>query len=60
MRDYLFLDNKTTVIADDRMNSETVKKLWNSFTLTTGEIRFKKGEGNTYSDCGWAKEQIEV
>ncbi len=44
MNDYLFLNSKTTVIADDRMNNETVKKLWNSFTLTTGEICFKKGE----------------
>lgn len=48
MSDYLFLDNKTTVIADARMNNETVKKLWDSFTLTTGEICFKKGEEFTF------------
>ena len=48
MRDYLFLNNKTTVIADDRMNNETVKKLWNSFTLTTGEISFESGEAFTF------------
>ena len=48
MSDYLFLDNKTTVIADDRVNNETVKKLWDSFTLTTGEICFEKGEEFTF------------
>ena len=48
MSDYLFLDNKTTVIADDRMNNETVKKLWNSFTLTTSEICFEKGENFSF------------
>ena len=48
MSDYLFLKNKTTVIADERMNNETVKKLWNSFTLTTGEICFEKGEDFTF------------
>ena len=48
MSDYLFLDNKTTVIADDRMNNETVKKLWNSFNLTMGDISFEKGETYTF------------
>lgn len=48
MNDYLLLDSKTTVIADERMNNETVKKFWNSFTLTTGEICFKKGEEFTF------------
>ena len=48
MNDYLFLDNKTTVIADARMNNETAKKLWHSFTLTTGEICFEKGEDFTF------------
>ena len=42
MRDYLFPGNHTTVIADGRMNNQTVKKLWNSFTLTAGEISFEK------------------
>ena len=48
MSDYLYLGNETTVIADGRMNNETVKKLWNSFTLTTGEICFEKGEDFTF------------
>lgn len=48
MNEYLFLDNKTTVIADARMNNETVKKLWHSFTLTAGEICFEKGEDFTF------------
>lgn len=48
MAKYIVLDNKPTVIADERMNNETVKKLWNSFTLTTGEISFKKGNDFTF------------
>lgn len=44
MSDYLYLGNKTTVIADGRMSNGSVKKLWNSFTLTTGEICFETGE----------------
>jgi len=52
VKDYLYLNKKLTVITDERMNNKTVKKLWNSFTLTAGEICF---EGNTYSDCGWSK-----
>ena len=27
--------------ADERMNNETVKKLWNSFNLTMGDISFE-------------------
>ena len=48
MKDYLLLNNKSTVVADERMNNETVKKLWNGFTLTTGEISFEKGENFTF------------
>lgn len=48
MKDYLLLNNKVKVIADERMNSKTVKKLWNSFTLTTGEICLEKGEDFTF------------
>ena len=48
MNDYLLLGSRTSVIADERMNNETVKKLWNSFTLTTGELSFEKGEGCTF------------
>lgn len=48
MKDYLLLNNKSTVVADERMNNETVKKLWNGFTLTTGEIHFEKGGNFTF------------
>ena len=48
MSKYLVLDSKSTVIADERMNNETVKKLWNSFSLTTGEICLEKGEDFTF------------
>lgn len=30
------------------MNNETVKKLWNSFTLTTGELCFEKSENFSF------------
>ncbi len=48
MNGYLLLDNKSTVFADQRMSNKTVKNLWNSFTLTTGEICFEKGENFTF------------
>lgn len=48
MSNYLVLDNKVTVTADSRMNNETVKKLWNSFTLKTGEVCFERGESCTF------------
>ena len=48
MKGCLLLNNKSTVVADERMNNKTVKKLWNSFTLTTGEICFEKGENFTF------------
>ena len=48
MQGYLLCNNKATVVADERMNNKTVKQLWNSFTLTTGEICFEKGENFTF------------
>ena len=48
MNDYLFLDSNTPVIADESMNNETVKKLWNSFSLTAGTLCFEKGEKYTF------------
>ena len=48
MKSYLLLDNKQTAVADQGMDNKTVKKLWNSFTLTTGEICFEKGEKFTF------------
>lgn len=48
MKGYLLLNNKSTLFADQRMNNETIKKLWNSFTLTMGEICFEKGEDFTF------------
>ncbi len=48
MSEYLVLDSKSIAVADERMNNETVKKLWNSFTLTTGEIDLNKGENFTF------------
>lgn len=48
MNNYLLLDSKISVVADQKMNNETVKKLWNSFCLTLGEIHFEKGENFTF------------
>ncbi len=48
MKDYLLLTGKMVATADERMNNETVKKLWNSFNLTTGDISFEKGETYTF------------
>lgn len=48
MNNYLLSGDKISVVADERMNNETVKKLWNSFTLTTGEICFEKGDACTF------------
>ncbi|MBE6952687.1 MAG: hypothetical protein E7452_03930 [Ruminococcaceae bacterium] len=48
MNNYLFLNNKTVAVADERMQNETVRKLWNSFTLTAGEIEFEPGEDATF------------
>lgn len=48
MKSYLLLDSKQTAVADQGMDNKTVKKLWNSFTLTTGEICFEKGEKFTF------------
>ena len=44
----LNFDTDVTVIADERMNNETVKKLWNSFCLGDGKINFKKGQSLTF------------
>lgn len=48
MNDFLLGENTVSATADSRMHNETVKKLWNSFTLTTGEIRLKKGADFTF------------
>lgn len=48
MKDYLLLTGKMAATADERMNNETVKKLWNSFNLTMGDISFEKGETYTF------------
>ena len=40
MNEYLILDSKLTFVADEKMNNETVKKLWNSFWELTGKIFF--------------------
>jgi len=48
MDKYLLLNSKTTAAADERINNESVKKLWHSFTLATGELCFEKGEECTF------------
>ena len=48
MDKYFVLNSQSTAIADIKINNETVKKLWNSFTLTMGEICFEKGEDFTF------------
>ncbi len=37
-----------TVKADKRLNNPTIKKLWKSFCLGLGEIKFVEGEENTF------------
>ena len=48
MTEYFVLNNKMTAIADERIHNETAKKLWHSFTLTTGELAFEKGDPFTF------------
>ena len=48
MNDFLLGENTVSATADSRMHNKTVKKLWNSFTLTTGNIRLKKGDDFTF------------
>ncbi len=38
MQEHFTLNLKTTAYANEKMNNKTVKNLWNSFTLTEGEI----------------------
>lgn len=48
MKDYLLNNPNVLVVADKKMNNETVKKLWNSFTFTMGEIEFEQGADFTF------------
>ncbi|MBE6937713.1 MAG: hypothetical protein E7460_04070 [Ruminococcaceae bacterium] len=48
MEYFLLPDKSFSAVADQRMNNKTVKRLWNSFTLTKGEICFEKGEEFTF------------
>lgn len=48
MNNYFVLGSKSVATADERMNNETVKKLWNSFNLTFGDIAFEKGESCSF------------
>ena len=48
MNNYPLLTGTVTAVADERMNNETVKKLWNSFNLTMGDIVFEKGKNCTF------------
>ncbi len=48
MDNCFLLNKKISAVADIRMNNDTVKKLWSSFTLTSGEISFEKGEAFTF------------
>ena len=45
---FLLSDNKTLAFADERMNNESVKKMWNSFTFTARQIFLEKGKENTF------------
>lgn len=57
MKDYFILDSELTVTGDERMDNETVKKLWNSFSLTKGKISFEKGEKHTFR---WGNTSLPV
>ena len=48
MDKYFVLNSQSTAIADIKMNNETVKKLWNSFCLKSGELCFEEGENFTF------------
>lgn len=43
MNGYFLLNDRVTAVADERMHNDTARKLWNSFTLTVGELSFEKG-----------------
>lgn len=48
MKGYLLSSGETFAAADERMNNESVKKLWNGFLLRSGNISFDKGEEFTF------------
>lgn len=51
MKQNWVLGSKVTIVADERMDSETAKKLWNSFCFTMSELVFRKGDPLTCR-CG--------
>lgn len=48
MEKYFCFGKTVTAVADGKMNNDTVKKLWQSFTLGDGEIAFAPGECCTF------------
>ncbi len=48
MNKKFLIDNKVIAYTDEKMNNETVKKLWKGFTLSISEIEIKKGNANTF------------
>lgn len=48
MTEHLLLSGKAFAVADKRMNNETVKKLWRSFTFTEGELCLEAQEDFTF------------
>ncbi|MBQ8742624.1 MAG: family 20 glycosylhydrolase [Clostridia bacterium] len=48
MSEYFVFGGNISAKSDEKMNNETVKRLWNSFCLTDGEISLEVGEKNTF------------
>ncbi len=44
MKEYFILNNATTALADRRMENNTVKNLWHSFTFHNGSLEIKAGD----------------
>lgn len=48
MTDFFTFGSKVIAIADAKLNNETVKKLWNSFSYSCSEIEFTEGVENSF------------
>ena len=48
MSKYFLFGSKVIAIADAKLNNETVRKLWNSFSYGCSEIEFCDGHTNTF------------
>ena len=47
MSDYFLFNSKVIAKADAKLNNETVRRLWNSFSYSCSEIEFSEGAENS-------------